>query len=360
MKPIRRKSHQILVLCYIALGLAALAIAKEPATGRSDIRWSNVPKQVLAFYYGWYGNPSVSQRWYHWKNVDEAKKHIDESTHYPVLGPYDSHDPKVVDIHCRQAKEAGLTGFIVSWWVKGDFHDQGMPLMLDTAKKYGLKITIYYETVPPRGNPTIEGAVDDMTYITDKYGKHPAWLKVNGKPVIFIYGRAIGEMKLDGWQKILNEFTAKRPSGAVFIGDRISKEAAQIFDGIHTYNPTGLTKGKSLEEIRSWSAATFPEWVKTAGPDRIACVTIIPGYDDSVQPSRKPPRPITDRHNGETYKVMWEQAQAANPDWVLVTSWNEWHEGSEIEPSAELGAQDLATTKRFAKKFLSQKPRTRR
>src|SRR5262249_38439048 len=141
------------------------------------------------------------------------------------------------------------------------------------------------------------------------------------------------------------------PGGAVFIGDQISAEAARIFDGIHTYNPTGLTKGKSLEEIRAWAKTTFPAWIKTAGPDRIACVTIIPGYDDSVQPSRKPPRPITGRFDGETYKVMWEEAIAANPDWVIVTSWNEWHEGSEIEPSAELGDKDLKTTKQFARKF---------
>ena len=178
----RRRLNQKFILYCIVLGVAALALAKEPAASRSDIRWSNVPKQVLAFYYGWYGNPGVSQRWVHWKNVDEAKKHIDESTHYPALGPYDSHDAKVVDTHCRQAKDAGLTGFIVSWWTKGDFHDQGMPLMLDTAKKYGLKISIYYEAVPPRGHPTVEGAVDDLIYIVDKYAAHPAWLKVGGKP----------------------------------------------------------------------------------------------------------------------------------------------------------------------------------
>jgi hypothetical protein len=155
----------------------------------------------------------------------------------------------------------------------------------------------------------------------------------------------------------MNDFTAKYPGGAVFIGDQISPEAARIFDGIHTYNPTGLTKGKSLEEIRTWAKTTFPEWVKIAGPHRIACVTIIPGYDDSVQPSRKPPRPITERFNGETYKVMWEEAIAANPDWVIVTSWNEWHEGSEIEPSVELGDKDLKTTKQFAPKFLKLKAR---
>lgn len=341
----------------VVLVAAALMPAYGNAGTRPEIRWSNVPKQALAFYYGWYSNPDVSQEWRHWKNVDAARKHIDEITHYPALGAYDSHDPKVVEAHCREARQIGLTGFIVSWWAKGDFHDQGIPLMLDTAQKYGLKVTVYYETAPPKGQPSVEGAVGDLAYIIDRYSKHPAWLKVQGKPVIFVYGRAVGQLKLTGWEQVIDQFTAKYPGGAVFIGDGISSEAARIFDGIHTYNPTGATKGKSVEEIRSWAKQTFPKWIKTAGPDRIACVTIIPGYDDSTLPSRKPPRPITGRYNGETYKTMWEEAIAANPDWVIVTSWNEWHEGSEIEPSAEPGNQDLKITKQFTRRFLSLKPR---
>jgi len=344
----------VAVVCALAGTAAGTALAD-----RSEIRWTKTPKQALAFYYGWYGNPETSKRWVHWKNVDVARKHIDESTHFPTLGPYDTHDPKIVDTHCRQAKEAGLTGFVATWWRQGDFHDEGMPPLLDAAKKNGLKISVYYEAVPPRNQPTVEGAVEDLLYIMKKYAGHPAWLKVGGKPVIFIYGRAVGQLKLDGWEKVMNEVTAKYPGGAVFIGDQMTPEAARIFDGIHTYNPTGQTKGMSLDQIRAWCKTTFPAWIKTAGPERIAVVTIIPGYDDSVQPSRKPPRPITDRHNGDTYKVMWEEAIAANPDWVIVTSWNEWHEGSEIEPSAELGDKDLKTTREFAPRFTRLKPRAR-
>ena len=341
---------------YILSVLAGAAFAATEATPRAALR-RPVPREVLAFYYGWYGNPEVSQRWYHWKNVDTAKKHIDESTHYPVLGPYDSHDPKIVETHCRQAAEAGLTGFIVSWWGKDSFEDRGMPLMLATAQKHGLKITAYYETVPPRDHPSVEGALADLTYLTVKYGQHPAWLKVDGKPVIFVYSRALNELKLDGWKEVIEDYTSRNPAGAVFVGDQISAEAAQVFDGIHTYNPTGLTKGKSLAAIQSWSKTTFAQWVKTAGSGRIACVTIIPGFDDSVQPSRKPPRPVTDRYGGKTYRVMWQRAVAAGPDWILITSWNEWHEGSEIEASVELGDREWKTTTEFAHKFAAKKPR---
>ncbi len=320
---------------------------------RSQSDFIEVPKEVLAFYYGWYANPEVSKRWFHWKDVDVAARRIGESTHYPILGPYDSHDPIVVETHCRQASKAGLTGFIVSWWAKGDFHDEGLPLILNQAEKYGLKVTIYYETVPPRDHPTIEGAVDDLSYIIEKYGVHPAWLKVRNQSVIFVFERAIMQLKLYRWEKVIKDLKVKYPGGVMFIGDRISSNAARIFDGIHTYNPTPLTKGKSPEQLRAWARALFPAWVKIAAPDRIACVTIIPGYDDSMQPSRKPPRPITERHLGDSYKVLWEEAIAAKPDWVLVTSFNEWHEGSEIEPSIELGDRELETTAQYAREFLA-------
>ena len=338
---------------------AAQGLTAGPVPVRTDVHWTQVPHEVLAFYYGWYGNPAVSGRWFHWKNVDEANRHIDESTHFPELGAYDSHDPKVVETHCREAADAGITGFIVSWWRQGDFHDQGMPLMLDTAQKHGLKISIYYETVPPDANPAPEGAVDDLLYLARKYGSHPAWLKAGGKPVFFVYGRAIGQLKVAGWEKVIDGFTAKFAGRAVFLGDRIAADAARVFDGVHTYNETGATQGKSPEQVRAWARETFPHWVQTAGPDRIACVTVIPGYDDSVQPSRKPPRPITNRYQGKTYEVMWLEAIAARPDWVLITSWNEWHEGSEIEPSYELGDTDLRLTRKYAHKFLKTRPRLR-
>jgi len=332
----------------IAVALSTVVVACGAAT-------TAIPKQVLAFYYGWYGNPTVSGKWVHWKDVDEGNKTIASSTHWPKLGPYDSHDPKVVDQHFRWAKKAGLTGFIVSWWRQGDFHDEGMPLMLETAGKHGMKITIYYETVPPRGDPKPEGAVNDLLYLLNKYGKHKAWLTFQGKPVFFIYGRTLNEIKLEGWKQVIAEVNSKYPGGAVFIGDRISEEAARIFDGIHTYNVTGRTKGMTPEQLRTWARDYYAMTVKTAG-DKIAAVTVIPGYDDHKL-GRPEPRPITSRHDGETYRILWEEAIAAKPDWVLITSWNEWHEGSEIEPSLEDGDRALQQTEQFARRFLKLPPR---
>ena len=109
--------------------LLTLVIGALPGTQDTALAAAPVSKEVLAFYYGWYGNPQVSGKWVHWREVGAAKKTISGSTHYPALGAYDSHDPKVVEQHCREAKEAGLTGLIATWWAQNDFHDQGLPLI---------------------------------------------------------------------------------------------------------------------------------------------------------------------------------------------------------------------------------------
>ncbi len=350
--------RSIICSCSVVSTAAALLLSTTTdaqdrlVQGRDNVQWTNVPRQVLAFYYGWYGNPAISGRWVHWKNVDKSAKKIGGITHFPALGPYDSHDPKVILQHCHWAKDAGLTGFIATWWKPGDFHDQGLPLLLDAAEKNGLSITVYFEVAQ---NP--ESAVKDLLYILNHYGKHPAWLKVDGKAVVFVYGRAVNEIKLAGWRQVIDEVNKQYRGGAVFIGDQITKQAAKVFDGIHTYNPTSHIAGKTPDQIRAWAHAAYPDWVKIAGKNRIACLTIIPGYDDSKL-GRPSPRPITDRHGGETCKILFEEAVAANPDWILITSWNEWHEGSEIEPSVEYGDGSLKEVAAFAPSFSKLPPRT--
>jgi hypothetical protein len=356
----KKKSLRLLAAAFFLLSVTPLAAAVQPTTisdlrERLQVSWAEVPKKVLAFYYGWYGNPQTSQRWVHWAEVDAAAQRIGSSTHYPALGPYDSHDPEVVAQHCRWAKAAGIDGFIVSWWRPRDFHDRGLPLLLDSAARFGLQITVYFETAPRRQHAE---AVKYVEYLLEKYGQHEAWLKVNGKPVLFIYGRALGEIGLEGWLQVISAVNHSPGGGALFIGDRIARNAARIFDGIHTYNTTGECQSKSPEELNAWANVAFPQVMETAGSGRIACVTIIPGYDDSKL-GRPVPRPITARHGGQTYRVQWEAALAANPDWILITSWNEWHEGSEIEPSIEHGERELRATAEYARRFKSLPPRSR-
>jgi hypothetical protein len=194
--------------------------------------------------------------------------------------------------------------------------------------------------------------VADLRYLISRYGDDEAWLRVRGKPAIFVYDRALRSLSPADWEEVLAKVPDGTGAGAVFIADSHASEYTRVFDGASTYNITGITQHKSPSEIRTWANLTFSNYVKAAGPGKISTITIIPGYDD--RPIGRPGvRPVTARWGGEVYRALWEEAIAASPDWVLITSWNEWHEGSEIEPSIEYGSIFLEQTAVSAQKFIS-------
>ncbi len=339
----------LLALLLLLSSSSVLAVeALEEVAKRSEITYSDVPREVLAFYYPWYGTPEFDRSWAHWGKPDFEKKDLPESLHYPVLGPYSCHDPKVVREHMRMMKEAGITGVIVSWWGQREFTDRAMPLILDECAKQDMKATIYYEVVPKPREPAT--AIADFNYITSQYGSHRAFLRVGKKPVIVVYGRAMGQLSLSQWADVINE------SKVVAVADGYSPGNAMVFDGVHTYNPVGTYMNKDLSQVRTTAQKTSQEWVRLAREHRkISVVTVLPGYDDTK--IRKPGLKL-DRFDGKLYDLLWEEAIAANPDWVFVTTFNELHEGSEIEPTLELGDVYLRRTAVHARRFLKLPPVT--
>lgn len=311
---------------------------------------STVQRRVMAFYYPWYGvpeGPGGSGRTVHWGRIDATNKDIEASRHYPELGAYDSHDPKVINQHCRWAKEAGIDTLIVSWWGHNDYTDRAMEKILESCGRYGLNACIYYETVPrPQ---TSQSAADDIIKVLNKYGDHPAYLKVNGRPVVFVYGRALQQLGLTDWLRAIKMINAGYDKGVTAIGDQFSFGSARVFDGVHTYNTAGNLRGMNPGEARNWAAETYKSWVQLADrAGKISAITVIPGYDDTK--IRKPGLAV-ERYDGQMYRVQWDEAIKADPHWILITSFNEWHEGSEIEPSLEFKRRYIDITAEYTKLF---------
>ena len=302
---------------------------------------------VMAFYYTWYGTPQVCGHWHHWPEGGHNPEKIDQNgyrdigtTNHPDPDVYDSNDPSVIRQHLAICEEMGIDALIATWWRVGDYHDNALKVVLQEAKNSAIKVTVYYETV--RSPHSVESAVKDFVYILDSYGDEPAFLKVDGKPVIFVYGRAMGQLGTDDWKKVLKQVKAKYD--ALFIADTGKKELIEIFDGGHSYNPVGeIVRGANMGE-------NYARLVKTCRESgKIACATIIPGYDDSnIGRARVL---VAERKNGQLYRELWDLAMQAQPDWILITSFNEWHEGSEIEPSKENGRFYVKLTREYSEKF---------
>jgi len=342
------KHRQLWAKLFLACCLLIVTLASGRLEGAE-------PHRVMAFYYPWYGTadgPGGAGRVEHWGRIDADKKDISESTHYPALGAYDSHDPNVIDRHCRWAKQAGIDTFIVSWWGHGDYTDRAMARILDGCARHGLSACIYYETVP--SPQTAETAAQDILKVLRRYGGHPAYLRIGDDAVVFVYGRALQEIGLTGWFKALGIINSRKPApaGLMAIGDQFSYGAARVFDGVHTYNTAGSLQGMTPDDVRKWAPGTYRSWVDLADSagrmGKISALTVIPGYDDTK--IRKPGLAVK-RFDGEIYRAQWDAAIEADPHWVLITSFNEWHEGSEIEPSLEDKELYLDLTAHYTKTF---------
>ncbi len=303
-------------------------------------------RRILAFYYPWYRTRSFSGKENHWGKADPRGGDIPLALHRPLGGPYDSLDPRVVDRHLSQARAAGIDTFVASWWGEGSGTDRAFPLLLERAARQGMKVTAYLERVGG-SPPSAAEAAGELLRLGRRYASHRAWLRLEGRPVLFLYGRALRRIGAPAWVRALE--TARKKGGAdwVVLADGLEEENAAFFDGIHTYNPLGVYRGLPPAKLAG-AAKSFMERVVRLARSRgkIACATLLPGYDDTK--IRKPGVRL-DRLGGRLYDLQWKAALEVRPDWVVITSFNEWHEGSEIEPSRELGDRYLEATARWAR-----------
>ena len=158
-----------------------------------------VHRSLQIFYYPWYGNPKIDGEYRHWDHyiigVDSSYIGGDDigANFYPQLGNYSSHDEKIIDIHMKQMKAAGVDVLSVSWLGIDSFEDDILMTLLDAAEIYGLSINIHVE---PFYN-TIEAVYKSLEYIESTYGAHPAIYKQNNKPLFYIYDAGAAHHALD-------------------------------------------------------------------------------------------------------------------------------------------------------------------
>ena len=316
-------------------------------------------RRVLAFYYPWYGNVEYSGGYFHWSDV--SFDDINGSSHYPVLGAYDSLDPELVDAHMEMAKQASIDTLVCSWMGAGGRADKAISLILEKALENGLSGSILYESLRLDEQPItdMDVVVDELVYIIDEYGDHPAFLKLNGVPVIFIYQADTQGRDPDFWSEII-ERVEDQQGNVVFIGQFGDSAYWSLFDGVYNYIELDVGGFEQrlqyyLDEeyqldVDSWEQGL--DYINDFGyipvKNKLVVGTVSPGYDDSEIRS---PSQFLSRNDLDTYRDYWSVIQAKDPDWVVISTFNEWHEGTEIEPSREQGFKYLVETRRQSSSF---------
>ncbi len=300
---------------------------------------SILSKQIHIFYYPWYGNPEFDRRkpgtnsegWRHWQqNVQGSPRFPPKdlgSNFYPLLGAYSSSDPKTVSQHMKWIAQTDIGVVVMSWSGQGSWSDERTLLVLDSALEQGLEVAFLLE--PYKGS-TPESIKADINYIYHEYGYHKAFHRVShstsygpsNRPrgVFYVFNPlAIGSW--EDWQVMLDSIR-KQADDAFFVAQRLSdKPIIQgHFDGVFTYD-TYAVDGDSF-------AALNKTIIESGG---VFAPSVGPGYDETRAISGSDRQ--KSREDGKRYDSMWQHAIDSGSQWVTVTSFNEWHEGTQIEPA---------------------------
>jgi hypothetical protein len=272
-----------------------LALLVPAAASAADVR-------VSAFYYPWYGTSSHDGAFQHWAQRGHVPPNDIASSYYPARGLYSSSDRLVISAQMDEIRAAGIDEIAVSWWGKDSPEDTRLPAVVAAARADGIAVALHLEPYPGR---TVATTVDDLSY-----------LRGYGVRTFYVY-RAL-DLPIADWATAKASLHA---GGTALFAQTalVGAAAAAGFDGIYTY------------DIVTFGGDKFSRLCREAHARHLACAPSVgPGYDarrGSGDPRVKP------RRDGATYDSMWRSALAAKADRVTITSFNEWHEGTQIEPA---------------------------
>jgi len=276
-----------LVLLAALLVPAALGKSAKPAT-------------TAIFYYPWYGTPRFDGNYRHWEDRGHSPPADIASSFYPARGVYSSSDPIVLDAQMSEIARAGVDEIVVSWWGKGSPEDARLAAVASAARKHGIEIAAHLE---PYDGRTVAATAVDIAY-----------LRTRGIRDFFVYHAT--DFPPAEWAPV----TAALDGVRLFAQTNLVGFAQKGgFDGVYSYDI--LTSG----------GAQFHRVCEEAHRVHLLCgPSVGPGYSAKRATGDTRVKP---RRNGATYDAMWTAALRSGADLVTITSYNEWLEGTQIEPA---------------------------
>ena len=287
MIPAVRLPLLALLLCVCLPGVAA----------------AGTPESAI-FFYPWYSNMRHDGDYAHWTQGGHQPPFDLASQFYPVRGPYSSGDPRVLRAQMRDIASAGIDEVVSSWWGQGSPEDLRLPAVLRTAGRVHLRVAVQLEPYPGRA---IESIGSDIAYL-------------RGLGIRDVYVYRSEDFAAEDWWAVTHQPTGVRLFAQT---NHVGFAARAGFTGFYTY------------DILLYDGAKFGRLCEQARAAGILCAPSVgPGYEAAAATGDTRVKP---RLDGETYDSMWRAADAAGADVVTITSYNEWGEGTQIEPAGHGG-----------------------
>lgn len=283
------------------------------------------------FYYPWTGgnygiSPNSSETWLHWKDGSHKPPKTWDSNYLPDLSTiklfdpntrlYSAKDTGIIDEQLKLMRQAGIGFVISSWWGQNSYEDQALNIIFNKVlpspgNPYpDVKFCIYYEKEGFADVPKSE-IISDINYVKQKYASGPYYYKINGKPVIFVYNADIGDLTdAQKWSDVRND-TGIYTVLKVFSGYQNNTKLA---DSWHQYSPA---HPGGFEKQGNYSAF------------------ITPGFHKWNE------QPRLERENFTRWENDVMLLKNASVQFRLIETWNEWGEGTGVEPAQKINHDDI-------------------
>jgi hypothetical protein len=323
--------------------------ARAGRTAAADGSWL-----VGAYYYAWH-EPRE------WQKGHLGRKLAPPVT--PLLGEYVSSDPGVAAQHVRWASDHGIDFFAVSWAGPGSPSERNLQAGLLAAPNLGdIRFALLYESLlaletgedPPVFDEALTARlVSHAENVAGRYFGHPQYLRVGGRPVLFLYVSRTFQGKTRDAITVVRQRLDRLGHRVYLVGDEVfwsepRPRRLRLYDAVTAYNMFDWPR-RQLAGYAATSAffpgvtAQYRRYREAARAEGTAFVPgVIPGYNDrGVRPEANhyviPRRLGPDGEEGGFFaRGLRETGTDLLDDrarLLMITSFNEWHEWSQIEPA---------------------------
>jgi hypothetical protein len=182
---------------------------------------------------------------------------------------------------------------------------------------------------------------ENLRHLHSVHAAHPAYLRYQDRPVVFFFN--VSRLSVATWQNLRDQADPGRK--ALWIAEGTDLKYQSVFDGHHLYSITWPNRIPPSKILPQWGNR-IRKYNADHGAAKIWVATVMPGYDD--RKARPGQGFVRSRDGGEYYRQCWQAAIDSKPHMVVVNSFNEWPEGSYIEPSRTHGNLYLELTREWA------------
>jgi hypothetical protein len=284
---------------------------------------------VLAEYHVWHGMTSHSQA-------------FSDPDCFPDKRAYDSQDRNVIGRHIDNARSMGIDAFVVDWYgppagLANDedrqFMDEATATLFRVAEAKGFRVAILYDEgalfaskLPSREYEA--RAIADLRY-AERYFDSPAYLYLANRPALFVFPYPVVDRELR-WDVIRNNLT--RP--ATLLDQDPNPDAGDHddhFDGFYAW--VQASGGQWDPQGCEWGEAYLRWFYATMRSERYAGKVMVggvwPGFDDRLAPWTG--NRFISRRQGATWRDTWRLADEHGAGIVMIATWNDFEEGTDIE-----------------------------